>query len=61
LALSRKPTKEELNLALEFANEQLSYLADHPDKLPKDVTPIRQVVVNLSHVLMTSNEFLYVD
>lgn len=61
LALSRKPTKEELKLALEFANEQLSYLADHPDKLPKDVTPIRQVVVNLSHVLMTSNEFLYVD
>lgn len=61
LALNRSPTPEELQLAMQFARQQLQYMAENPDRMVNGVTPVRQVLINLSHVLMTSNEFLYVD
>ncbi|HBL45269.1 MAG TPA: hypothetical protein DDZ90_17960, partial [Planctomycetaceae bacterium] len=61
LALCRQPSPEELLLVTRFINSQLVYLQQHPEQLPKDVTPGRQVMTNLCQALMSSNEFLYVD
>ncbi|WP_417377166.1 DUF1553 domain-containing protein [Gimesia maris] len=61
LALCRQPTPDELLLVTRFINNQMVYLQQHPEQLPKDVTPGRQVITNLCQALMSSNEFLYVD
>ncbi len=61
LALCRRPSPDELLSVVDFASKQLAYLDGHRDRLPKDVSPVRQVLVNLAQVLITSNEFLYVD
>jgi mono/diheme cytochrome c family protein len=61
LALCRRPSPDELLGVVDFASKQLAYLDGHSDRLPKDVSPMQQVLVNLAQVLMTSNEFLYVD
>lgn len=61
LALCRQPSPDELLLVSRFINNQLIYLQQHPEQLPKGVTPGRQVITNLCQALMSSNEFLYVD
>ncbi|MFH1301778.1 MAG: DUF1553 domain-containing protein, partial [Planctomycetota bacterium] len=61
LALCRKPTPEELQLVVRFMGNQLAYLQQHPEQIPKGVTPARQTITNLCQALMSSNEFLYVD
>jgi len=61
LALCRKPTLEELQLVVGFLGNQIMYLQQHPEKLPKGVTSDKQAITNLCQALMSSNEFLYVD
>lgn len=59
-AYLRSPTREELELAIEFINEQLQEMTLHPRALPGNVSPAQQSLINLCQVLLTSNEFLYV-
>jgi hypothetical protein len=61
LALCRPPTSEELHLTVGFLGKQLAVLQQHADRLPKGVTPDQQALTNLCQVLLSSNEFLYVD
>lgn len=61
LALCRKPTPDELKLVLQFIGNQLVYLQQHPEQMPKGVTNTKQTITNLCQALMSSNEFLYVD
>ncbi|WP_339733493.1 PSD1 and planctomycete cytochrome C domain-containing protein [uncultured Gimesia sp.] len=61
LTLCRKPTPEELQMVARFIGKQLTYLQQHPEQIPKGVSPARQTITNLCQALMSSNEFLYVD
>ncbi|WP_298866321.1 PSD1 and planctomycete cytochrome C domain-containing protein [uncultured Gimesia sp.] len=61
LALCRKPTPDELKLVVGFMGNQLAYLQQHPEQMPKGVTHAQQTITNLCQALMSSNEFLYVD
>lgn len=61
LAYCRKPTDDELQMVIRFIGNQLAWLQQHPDQLPKGVTPVRQTMTNLCQTLMSSNEFLYID
>ena len=61
LALCRRPTDEELRLAIEFASQQVSTLQLQNVVLPAGRTPLRQTMVSLCQALLSSNEFLYVD
>ncbi|MCH8990344.1 MAG: DUF1553 domain-containing protein [Acidobacteria bacterium] len=61
LALCRPPTSEELRLTVGFLAKQLAVLQQQADRLPKGVTPGQQALTNLCQVLLSSNEFLYVD
>jgi hypothetical protein len=59
--LCREPSTGELRLIAEFVSQQTAHLQQHPEHLPKGVSASKQVVTNLCHVLMSSNEFLYID
>jgi hypothetical protein len=61
LALGRDARPEEMTLALQFAARQLHELAETPRGVAEGSSPPRQVLVNLSQMLLNSNEFLYVD
>lgn len=61
LALCRKPTLDELQLVVRFMGNQLTYLQQHPEQMPKGVTHAKQTITNLCQALMSSNEFLYID
>lgn len=57
----RTPTKEELKTASDFVRDNVKYLYAHPERLSSDRSPELQSLTNLAQVLMSSNEFLYVD
>jgi mono/diheme cytochrome c family protein len=57
----RLPNEEELSAALEFAEEQLQWLATHPSQLPEGVSAEMQVLKNICQALLSSNEFLYIE
>lgn len=59
-AYLRSPSHEELELAIEFVNEQIQEMTLHPRTLPSNVSPAQQSLINLCQALLTSNEFLYV-
>ena len=56
----RRPSREELELAIQFVNEQIQEMTLHPRALPGNVSPAQQSLINLCQALLTSNEFLYV-
>jgi len=60
-AYSRNPTDEELQLAADFLGRQLDTLHQNPTSVPSGRTATRQALINLCQVLLSSNEFLYVD
>lgn len=60
-AYLRLPQPDELQLAMNFLGEQLNYLHEHPENVRSDISPQRQALANLCQVLLSSNEFLYVD
>jgi hypothetical protein len=71
LVLSRAPNAEEREAALKFLNEQTTYLNERfarkekvpvPANLPQGVDPGRAAaMVDFCHVLMNSNEFMYMN
>ncbi|WP_437224550.1 DUF1553 domain-containing protein [Planctomicrobium sp. SH661] len=61
LTYYRQPSREELELAINFINQQLEVMALHPRQLPANVSMSRQAFTNLCQALLTSNEFLYVE
>ena len=61
LILSRRPSPEELDLAVSFAGRQLRTLHESGSNIPSGSSATRQVLVNLCQMLLNSNEFLYVD
>jgi hypothetical protein len=60
LAYGRQPTADEYLAALNLLSEQISILAANSNKA-KDIAPGLQAMTNLCQVLMSSNEFLYID
>lgn len=59
--LLRAPRDDEYQLAEQFLGEQLAHLRAHPEQLAAERTAESQALANLAHVLLNSNEFLYVD
>ncbi len=60
-ALCRKPSQSELSLAASFVAQQITDFETNPDGVPAGGSSHRQALVNLCQMLLTSNEFLYVD
>lgn len=60
LAYGRSPTDEELSAALAFLTEQFEILRGNRDAAAP-IAPSLQAMTNLCQVLLSSNEFLYVD
>jgi len=60
-ALCRKPSEKELQLIVSFAAQQISDFETNPHAIPEGSNAYRQALVNLCQMLLTSNEFLYVD
>ncbi|NOY43509.1 MAG: DUF1549 domain-containing protein [Planctomycetes bacterium] len=60
LAYGRPPTADEYLIALKFLAEQIPILSATRSKA-KDINPRQQAMTNLCQVLLSSNEFLYVD
>jgi hypothetical protein len=61
LAYCRMPTREELQVACDFLTTQRKYLRVHPRQRSTGNSPETQALTNLCHVLLSSNEFLYLD
>ncbi|MCA9065870.1 MAG: DUF1549 domain-containing protein, partial [Planctomycetaceae bacterium] len=61
LALCREPTDDELQLAVQFAADQILTLHQSGVTLPENRTAHRQALVSLCQSLLGCNEFLYVD
>jgi Protein of unknown function (DUF1553)/Protein of unknown function (DUF1549)/Planctomycete cytochrome C len=61
LILSRPPTQAEMQLAMQFAANQLRSLQRDTNGIAAGSSASKQVLVNFSHSLLNSNEFVYVD
>lgn len=61
LAYCRKPTQDELALSLGFLSRQMNLLQNSPELVPQGQTVQRQALTNFCQVLLSSNEFLYVE
>ena len=61
LAWCRNPEPEELVTSMAFLADQIGYLQTHRHRIPAGLTESRQALTNLCQVLLTSNEFLYVN
>ena len=60
-ALSRPPTRLEHEAAIEFVDQQVELLSTHSEHVPDGSNPRQQAMTNFCQVLMSTNEFLYVD
>jgi len=60
-AYCRTPSRQELEIAIDFINQQCHEMAVRPRTLPEGVSPPQQALINLCQALLTSNEFLYVE
>lgn len=61
LALCRPPQPEETVAAQRFVTAQLSQLKSEPRGVPEGRTAEQQVLINLCHALLNTNEFLIID
>lgn len=59
--LQRSPTDLELEAAVHMAQQQLLLLQQEPSRVPQGQTVSGQLLTNLCQVLLSSNEFLYID
>lgn len=59
-AYCRPPQQQELELAVQFINDQCREMALSPRPLPDNIAASQQAFANLCQVLLTSNEFLYI-
>ena len=60
LAYGRPPAATELEFSLEFLTRQIDYIENAGTAKAKE-NPSLQAMTNLCQVLLSSNEFLYVD
>ena len=60
LAFHRQPTTDELAASHRFFVKQLDFLTEKPVTNTKDTIEL-QAITNFCHVLLISNEFLYLD
>lgn len=61
LAYLRLPSRAELQSACDFLTKQQTYLRLHPEFIAPTRTTETQALTNLTHALISSNEFLYID
>lgn len=61
LAYSRDPEISEFRLAVRFVADQLQTLRLNPLTIPAGRTAAQQSLINLCQVLLSSNEFLYLE
>lgn len=61
LAYCREPSRDELLLAAGFVAGQVELLQANPAAVPTGRSEFQQALINLCQVLMSSNEFLYVE
>lgn len=61
LALCRKPSPNELQLAAAFVASQIRLHSQHLNDLAEGTTAARQAMTDVCHALFSSNEFLYLD
>lgn len=61
LAYQRPPTEQELQQAQAFIKERLEYYNALPEGRPKPAHPQWEALTSLCQVLLSANEFLYVD
>ena len=61
LAYCRNPDSDELVGSMSFLADQIGYLQTHRDHIPSGLTESQQAMTDLCQVLLTSNEFLYVN
>jgi len=59
--LHRAPSDEELAVLARFVPAQLELLYREPQRLSNGSTPTLQVLTNICHMLLNTNEFLYAD
>lgn len=60
IAYGRSPTQDELTVAIDFLANQFQHMIENRDTA-NQVEPSLQAMTNLCQVLLSSNEFLYVD
>ncbi|MBX7165739.1 MAG: PSD1 and planctomycete cytochrome C domain-containing protein [Pirellulales bacterium] len=60
-AYCRRPATDELAAAASFLRRQTDYLSEHAESLAAGQSAEHQALTNLCQVLLSSNEFLYVD
>jgi hypothetical protein len=61
LALCREPSRDELELAVNFVAQQIETLQRNPSGIPTGRTAGKQALTSLCQTLLGSNEFLYVE
>lgn len=61
LIRNRAPSSRELELVHLFVKNQIAILHAEPDRVTKGSRVSHQVLSNLCHMLICSNEFLYID
>ncbi|MEQ9407291.1 MAG: PSD1 and planctomycete cytochrome C domain-containing protein [Fuerstiella sp.] len=61
LALCRRPSVPELQLAAALVADQIETFHQDPAGLAAGTTPVHQALTNVCQALFSSNEFLYVD
>lgn len=61
LAYQRPPSDQELQQAQQFLNERLEYYKALPEAQPKPAHPQWEALTSLCQVLLSANEFLYID
>lgn len=57
----RSPYPDEMELLVQFAQQQIQLLQAEPHRVPAGSSIGQQVLVNVCQTLLNSNEFLYVD
>ena len=57
----RVATREEMASSVRFVKSQLKLMTEDPSLVPKETSRHAQALVNLAHMLLASNEFLYVE
>ena len=57
----RVATREEMASAVRFVKSQLKLMTEDATRVPKERSRHAQALVNLAHMLLASNEFLYVE
>lgn len=61
IVYGRVASRGELASAMRFVKDQLDLMKDDPSRVPNESSRHSQALVNFAHMLLASNEFLYVE